>query len=255
MTDTYIALLRKEADSDYGVEFPDLPGCVTAGTSLDDAAAMAREALDFHLEGLAAEGQPRPKPSALADILTKAESSGAVPVLVPAAKPKGRAARVSVTIEENLLAEIDAEAGSGGRSGFLAQAAQDALGVARSSDNLAKTIDETIARQRAFVKELVDSPDIQNIKKIDVMLNASDSAWKKIDSMLNASDSALKKSFDQIAAAQQNYQHLFDSMEKMQRRMDTLLGNKNLTAVVQKPAKRETGKNRTNPARKRRVKA
>ncbi len=241
MTDTYIALLRKEADSDYGVEFPDLPGCVTAGTSLDDAAAMAREALDFHLEGLAAEGQPRPKPSALADILTKAESSGAVPVLVPAAKPKGRAARVSVTIEENLLAEIDAEAGSGGRSGFLAQAAQDALGVARSSDNLAKTIDETIARQRAFVKELVDSPDIQNIKKIDVMLNTS--------------DSALKKSFDQIAAAQQNYQHLFDSMEKMQRRMDTLLGNKNLTAVVQKPAKRETGKNRTNPARKRRVKA
>ena len=44
MTDTYIALLRKEADSDYGVEFPDLPGCVTAGISLDDAAAMAREA-------------------------------------------------------------------------------------------------------------------------------------------------------------------------------------------------------------------
>ena len=129
MADTYIALLRKEADSDYGVEFPDLPGCITAGASLDEAAAMAREALDFHLDGLAAEGRPRPKASALADILAMAESGGALPVLVPAAKLKGRAMRVSVTIEEHLLAEIDAEAGPGGRSGFLAQAARNALGA------------------------------------------------------------------------------------------------------------------------------
>ena len=241
MTDTYIALLRKEADSDYGVEFPDLPGCVTAGTSLDDAAAMAREALDFHLEGLAAEGQPRPKPSALADILAKAESSGALPVLVPAAKPKGRAARVSVTIEEHLLAEIDAEAGPGGRSGFLAQAARNALGGARASDNVAKTIDETIARQSALVKVLENIPVIVNMKKIDAMLNASDSAFKNI--------------FDQIDAAQERFQHLFDDMEAMRRRMDALLGNKNLTAQAQKLAKRGAAKSRANPARKGRVTA
>ncbi|MCH8925562.1 MAG: type II toxin-antitoxin system HicB family antitoxin [Proteobacteria bacterium] len=241
MTDTYIALLRKEADSDYGVEFPDLPGCVTAGTSLDDAAAMAREALDFHLEGLAAEGQPRPKPSALADILAKAESSGALPVLVPAAKPKGRAARVSVTIEEHLLAEIDAEAGPGGRSGFLAQAARNALGGARALDNVAKTIDETLARQSALVKVLENIPVIVNMKKIDAMLNASDSAFKNI--------------FDQIDAAQERYQHLFDDMEAMRRRMDALLGNKNLTAQAQKLAKRGAAKSRANPARKGRVTA
>ena len=241
MTDTYIALLRKEADSDYGVEFPDLPGCVTAGTSLDDAAAMAREALDFHLEGLAAEGQPRPKPSALADILAKAESSGALPVLVPAAKPKGRAARVSVTIEEHLLAEIDAEAGPGGRSGFLAQAARNALGGARALDNVAKTIDETLARQSALVKVLENIPVIVNMKKIDTMLNASDSAFKNI--------------FDQIDAAQERFQHLFDDMEAMRRRMDALLGNKNLTAQAQKLAKRGAAKSRANPARKGRVTA
>lgn len=255
MTDTYIALLRKEADSDYGVEFPDLPGCVTAGTSLDDAAAMAREALDFHLEGLAAEGQPRPKPSALADILATAESSGALPVLVPAAKPKGRAARVSVTIEEHLLAEIDAEAGPGGRSGFLAQAARNALGGARALDNVAKTIDETLARQSALVKVLENIPVIVNIKKIDAMLNASDSAFKKIDAMLKAPDSAFKNIFDQIAAAQERYQHLFDDMEAMRRRMDALLGNKNLTAQAQKLAKRGAAKSRANPARKGRVTA
>ena len=44
------------------------------------------------------------------------------------------------------LAEIDAEAGPGGRSGFLAQAARSALSAARVSDNLAKKIDESIAR-------------------------------------------------------------------------------------------------------------
>ncbi len=152
MADTYIALLRKEADSDYGVEFPDLPGCVTAGTSLDDAAAMAREALDFHLDGLAAEGRPRPKPSALGDILAMAESSGALPVLVPAAKPKGRAMRVSVTIEENLLAEIDAEAGPGGRSGFLAQAARNALGAAQQNHrDLFGNVEEMQRRIDAFL--------------------------------------------------------------------------------------------------------
>ncbi len=156
MADTYIALLRKEADSDFGVEFPDLPGCITAGTSLDDAAAMAREALDFHLDGLAAAGRPRPKPSALADILATAESSGALPVLVPAAKAKGRATRVSVTIEENLLAEIDAEAGPGGRSGFLARAAQSALGAARASDSFERqhlfdNVEEMQRRINAFL--------------------------------------------------------------------------------------------------------
>jgi len=33
----YIALLQKEEDSDFGVSFPDFPGCVTAGRTLDEA--------------------------------------------------------------------------------------------------------------------------------------------------------------------------------------------------------------------------
>src|ERR1700677_1380068 len=46
----YIALIHKDAASDYGVSFPDLPGCVTAGLDLDDARRMAEEALDaLHL--------------------------------------------------------------------------------------------------------------------------------------------------------------------------------------------------------------
>ena len=127
MAGSYIALIRKEADSDYGVDFPDLPGCVTAGSTLDEAAAMAREALALHLEGLEAEGEAWPEPSSLEDIMALADSRDAAAILVPAPKAKGRAARINITVDENLLEEIDASAGPGERSGFLSQAARAAL--------------------------------------------------------------------------------------------------------------------------------
>ena len=43
----YIGVIHKEADSDFGVSFPDFPGVVTAGKSFDDARAMAEEAWPF----------------------------------------------------------------------------------------------------------------------------------------------------------------------------------------------------------------
>jgi predicted RNase H-like HicB family nuclease len=48
----YIALLRKDLDSDYGVDFPDFPGCITAGSTLEETRAMAAEALEFHIDGM-----------------------------------------------------------------------------------------------------------------------------------------------------------------------------------------------------------
>ena len=53
----YIGLIHKDADSDFGVSFPDLPGLVTAGTTLDEARDMAEEVLAFHLEGMAEDGE------------------------------------------------------------------------------------------------------------------------------------------------------------------------------------------------------
>lgn len=61
----YVALLCKEADSDFGVEFPDFPGCITAGTTLEDARRMAAEALLLHVEGMMEDGDPIPEPSRL----------------------------------------------------------------------------------------------------------------------------------------------------------------------------------------------
>lgn len=46
----YIALIHKEADSAYGVSFPDLPGIIAAGDTIDEAIAEASAALAFALE-------------------------------------------------------------------------------------------------------------------------------------------------------------------------------------------------------------
>jgi predicted RNase H-like HicB family nuclease len=54
----YIALIHKDPESDYGASFPDLPGCVTAGRTLDEAREMAVEALALHLEGLPRMARP-----------------------------------------------------------------------------------------------------------------------------------------------------------------------------------------------------
>ena len=37
----YIAVVHKEPDSDYGVSFPDFPGCITAGKTIDAAKDLA----------------------------------------------------------------------------------------------------------------------------------------------------------------------------------------------------------------------
>ena len=58
----YIGLIHKDADSDFGASFPDFPGVVTAGTSLDDARAMAEEARSLHIDGLTEDGEAIPEP-------------------------------------------------------------------------------------------------------------------------------------------------------------------------------------------------
>ena len=45
----YIAYLHKDRKSDFGVSFPDFPGCVTAGNTLDEARRLAPEALALHI--------------------------------------------------------------------------------------------------------------------------------------------------------------------------------------------------------------
>ena len=129
MTEYYPALIRKDAGSDFGVEFPDLPGCVTAGTTVDQALRLAQEALRFHVDGLLEDGAPVPQPTPIGDMLESGEAQGAAIYLVRLLPSKGRAVRVNITLDEHLLEEIDIAAAQSGdtRSGFLASSARLAL--------------------------------------------------------------------------------------------------------------------------------
>ena len=125
----YLALVTKEEGSDWNVVFPDLPGCVTAGRSLDEAVAFAEEALALHVHGLREDGGTPPPASGIENVMADPDSAGALFYLVPLRPLKGRPSRVNITLDEYLLAEIDAAAKQAGsnRSRFLAAAARKAL--------------------------------------------------------------------------------------------------------------------------------
>ena len=121
----YIALIHKDEGSDYGVSFPDLPGCMTAGETLDEAHRFAAEALALHLQGMGQDGEAVPEPSSLEAIMRDPDNQQGVAILVPAPPSKVRSIRVNVTLPEDVLERVDAYAEDHGytRSGFLAKAA------------------------------------------------------------------------------------------------------------------------------------
>jgi predicted RNase H-like HicB family nuclease len=125
----YAALIHKEAASDYGVSFPDLPGCITAGRTIDEARTMAAAALALHLEGLEAEGEPIPEPSSLDDLEAVVAERGGVLTIIPAPTSTGTKVRVNVVLPVDLLAETDrcAEAVGSNRSDFIVQALKHEL--------------------------------------------------------------------------------------------------------------------------------
>lgn len=128
---TYIALLRKDRRSDYSVDFPDLPGCVTAGKTLDEARDFAREALILHLQGLAEDGEAIPAPSSLDAIMAERANQDAVALLVEAPTKKPKAVPVTITVTEDLNELVRTKAAEFGlsQSGLYAAAVRKYLGA------------------------------------------------------------------------------------------------------------------------------
>jgi predicted RNase H-like HicB family nuclease len=124
----YIALIHKDGGSDYGVSFPDFPGCVSAGSTLDEARLMGAEALALHVEGMTEDGEAVPEPSSLEAVMQNPENRDGVAILIPL-EAKVRAVRINISVPEDALREIDRYAEDHGftRSGFLTQAAKRAM--------------------------------------------------------------------------------------------------------------------------------
>lgn len=59
------AVVIEQAEGNYSAYVPDLPGCVTTGSSIAEVEHNIREAIEFHLDGLHEDGLPVPQPSAL----------------------------------------------------------------------------------------------------------------------------------------------------------------------------------------------
>lgn len=125
----YIGLIHKQADSDFGVSFPDFPGVITVGTSLEDARVMAEEALAFHIDGLVADGEAIPEASDLDAVMADPQNRDGVAILVAVKTESKKCVRVNVTLPEDILDKIDRFAESHGltRSAFLAKAAKHAM--------------------------------------------------------------------------------------------------------------------------------
>jgi predicted RNase H-like HicB family nuclease len=127
----YIALLRKQPGSDYGVDFPDFPGCITVGRTLEEARRMANEALAFHVDGMREDDEPIPSPSSMDAIMADPRSREAIAFLVDLPEKSRRAVRINVSLPEDIVQSIDRV--SANRSRFLADAARDRLRRQRKS--------------------------------------------------------------------------------------------------------------------------
>jgi predicted RNase H-like HicB family nuclease len=121
----YIALLRKDHDSDFGVNFPDFPGCVTAGKTLDEARRMAVEALELHIAGMIEDHESIPEPSSLDTIMDDDDNRGSVAFLVETATRPAKSVRVNVMLPEDVIEAIDRKTKN--RSRWLADAAKSKL--------------------------------------------------------------------------------------------------------------------------------
>jgi predicted RNase H-like HicB family nuclease len=121
----YIAYLHKDRDSDFGVSFPDFPGCVTAGKTLDEAHRMAAEVLALHIAGMVEDGEEIPAPSWLDALANDPARKDAVAFLVQAEPETDRTVRINITARAKQVEEIDRLANQAGltRSAYMVQSA------------------------------------------------------------------------------------------------------------------------------------
>jgi predicted RNase H-like HicB family nuclease len=128
----YPVVIHKDKTSDYGVTVPDLPGCFSAGDTLEEALTNAVEAIECHLEGLLFDGEEIPPVQAIETHQKNRDFAGGTWALVSVdlSKLASKAKRINITLPERVLALVDEQARREGesRSGLLARAALDYIG-------------------------------------------------------------------------------------------------------------------------------
>lgn len=123
----YYALVRKDADSAFGVEFPDLPGCFSAADKIEDVLPNACEALELWFEDEADVAPMRL--DQVCAIVAKDLADGAFIIAVPLIRQTGKLVRANISLDRGMLDAIDKAAAERKltRSAFLSDAARKAI--------------------------------------------------------------------------------------------------------------------------------
>ena len=130
--------IHRDPKSDYGVTIPDLPGCFSAGTSIEEALRNAEEAVICHIEGLLLDGESIPRARSIDEHIKNSQFKKATwaVIEVDLSRYANKTERFNVTMPNIVLTQIDRAAIQQGetRSGFLATAALEHIkNIERSS--------------------------------------------------------------------------------------------------------------------------
>lgn len=133
----YPVVIHQEGASAYGVTVPDIPGCFSAGDTIDEALENAREAIFSHLELVIEGGGDLADAHPIEEHKLNKDYAGGTWAYVDADIDDllGPAERINVTIPKRALQKIDMAAKQSGdsRSGLLTKAA---LGLISGSSTI-----------------------------------------------------------------------------------------------------------------------
>jgi predicted RNase H-like HicB family nuclease len=123
----YPIVLHTDNGQDFGVTVPDLPGCFSAGSSVEAAIENAREAILCHAEGMILDNETVPLPSEIVDLSNFNPEVGTALIAyadVDIEAIRGPAKRINITVKQANLEIIDIRARARGmnRSEYLAYA-------------------------------------------------------------------------------------------------------------------------------------
>lgn len=130
----YPIAVEKGSDTKaYGIQVPDIQGCFSAGNTFEEALENVKEAIAFHLEGLAEDGEDIPLASSIDNYIDHEDYKGMIWAIVDidVSRYLGKAKKINVTLPSRLIELIDDrlkhDSKFASRSAFLAQGAEALL--------------------------------------------------------------------------------------------------------------------------------
>lgn len=128
MLQPYVAVIERNKEGRFFAHLPDLPGATAAGASVGEVLRSLADIGADHLNDLAEEGDAIPEPTEFEDVPRDPEVDEYARAIVCVEVP-GRSVKISLSIDEGLLARVDRAAKGAGltRSGFFAEAAHQRL--------------------------------------------------------------------------------------------------------------------------------